>query len=41
MAVRWMAGVMEVSPGIGIAREWGGCAGGFAEVVEGEEKIGV
>src|SRR5580704_3725146 len=34
MAVRWMAGVMEMSPGIGIARGRGGLVGGFLEVVE-------
>jgi len=41
MAVRWMeAGVIEMSPGIGISRGWGGCGGGFGEVVEEEAKIG-
>jgi hypothetical protein len=33
-------GFIEMSPGIGIARGWGGCGGGIGEVVEGEEKIG-
>jgi len=33
-------GVIEMSPGIGIARGWGGLGGGFLEVVEGEENIG-
>jgi hypothetical protein len=34
-------GVIEMSPGMEIARRWGGCGGGFVEVVEGEGKIGV
>jgi hypothetical protein len=33
-------GVIDMSPDMGIARWWGGCGGGFVEVVEGEEKIG-
>src|SRR5271154_7165113 len=33
-------GVIEMSPGFGIAREWGGLEGGVGEVVEGKESIG-
>jgi hypothetical protein len=32
-------GVIEMSPGIGIARGWGACGGGFGEVAEVEGKI--
>jgi hypothetical protein len=32
-------GVIEMSPGIGIARAWDGCGGGFGEVAEVEGKI--
>jgi hypothetical protein len=33
-------GVIEMSPGIGITRGWGGLGVGVGDVVDGEEEIG-
>jgi hypothetical protein len=34
------AGVIDMSPDMGIAGWWGGWEGGFVEIVDGEAKIG-